>query len=192
MDLVRGIDAATVAAMAGHFHPVLAVELDWPNDPIYAHSGIGDISWDGKTFLGVGEFGSIAIPGDAFGAVPTDALLTLIGVPSEIFNYLDDPIRNRYGAIYFGVTSTAGGNNLIGDLTVLFEGYMDASQYVGERRDDIITHGIQLTLGSGAGMRSTAMVTHSYEAQISEYPGDTAGRHLQQAVKQAKARKWPE
>lgn len=192
MDLNRGIDAATVSAMADHFHPVLAVELDWPSAPIYAHSGVGDIVWDSKTFVGVGEFGTVSIPGDAFGAVPTDAILTLLGVPSEIFDRLDDPIRNRYGAIYFGATTTAGGNTLVGNLTILFEGYMDASQYVAERQDDVITHGIQLTLAGGAGMRSTAMITHSYEAQISEYPGDTAGRHLQQAVKQAKVRRWPE
>lgn len=191
MDLTRGIDAATVAAMSGHFHPVLAVELDWPDDPVYAHSGVGEIAWDGKIFQGVGVFGDISIPGDAFGAIPTDAILTLLGVPSEIFDRLNDPIRNRYGAIYFGVTTKAGGNILVGEMTVLFEGYMDASKYIGEREGDVIQHGIQLTLGSGAGMRSTAAVTHSYESQIADFPGDTAGRHLQWAVKQARKRKWP-
>lgn len=192
MELTRGIDAATLQAMAGHFHPVLAVELDWPGDPVYAHSGVGEIVWEGKTFLGVGEFGNIAIPGDNFGAVPTEAILTLLGVPSEIFDRLDDPIRNRFGAIYFGVTTEAGGGVLVGDLIGLFQGYMDASRYIGERQGDEINHGIQLTLGSGAGMRSTAFITHSYESQISEYPGDTGGRHLQSSVTQARKRRWPE
>lgn len=192
MDLTRGIDAATLAAMAGHFHPVIAVELDWPGDPVYVHSGTGEIIWDGKTFLGVGDFGDVNIPGDTIGSVPTEAVLTLLGVPPEIFDRLDDPIRNRYGAIYFGCLTEPGGNTLVGDLTILFEGYMDASSYTGERNGEVITHGIQITLGTGGGMRSTANITHSYEAQIAEYPGDTAGRHLQWAVKQAKKRKWPE
>ena len=192
MELTRGIDTATVAAMAGHFHPVIAVELDWPDDPVYAHTGFGNIVFGGKTFEGVGHFGQVKVPGDGFGAVPSDAILTLLGVPSEIFDRLSDPIRNRYGAIYIGATTEAGGNTLVGGLTVLFEGYMDAIQYIGQRENDEITHGIELTLAGGAGMRSAAAITHSYESQQADFPGDTAGRHLQWAVKQALKRKWPE
>ena len=193
MDLNRGIDAATLTELAsGHSHPVIAIALDWPGGYVRAHSGFGDLVWGGDTYSGVGDFGGIELPNDAFGAVPTGATLLLTGVPPDVFDDLTANIRNRSGVVYFGCVTEAMGDTLVGDLSVVYDGHMDTSAYKGERDGDMIKHGISITLSGGTGMRDTAAVTHSYEAQIDEYPGDTAGRHLQQSVAQARARKWPE
>lgn len=192
MDLNRGIDTATLAALAGHFHPVLAVYIDWPGDPVYAHTGVGTLSWNGHDYLGVGALGKIELPGDGFGPVPRSATITMTGLPPEIFDRLDDDVREVEGIVYFGATTEAGGNVLVGDLTVLFEGAVDGNKYVGKRSLDVIEHGLELKLGGGPAMRSTARITHSYEGQIADYPGDTAGRHLQRAVQVARSRRWPE
>lgn len=192
VELKRGIDAATLEAMAGHFHPVVAVYLDWPGGAVRAHSGSGQITHNGEVYTGVGGFADINIPGDLYGAVPSDTVLTLVDVPSSIFDRLEDDIRDRDAVISFGVTTVTGGSELIGDLNILYEGVMDATQYIGGRETDTISHGIQLTIGGASSMRSSADFTHSYENQIDAVPGDTAGRHLQYATTQARRRKWPQ
>lgn len=193
--LVRDIDAATLAAMDDHFHPILAVNLDWPVTPIFAHSSLGSISWGGDTYEGVGKFGDVAIPADGFGIVPTSATVALLGVPSSVLAILDDDIRGRDGFISFGLTTEAGGNVLVGDLNPLFAGYMDTMAYSGARTregtKEVIDHRIDIGLSTGPSMRSSVRLAHSYEDQIEEFPGDTAGRHLQWATTTARKRKWP-
>ena len=39
--------------------PFVLVELDFPEKPIRAWTGIGTITWDGKTWTGVGDLGRI-------------------------------------------------------------------------------------------------------------------------------------
>lgn len=196
MDMRRGASSALMGAISGPvFYPVTLVYIDWPDAPVRVHSGVGAISWGGHTWLGVGDFGEISIPAESEGLVPTTAQLTLYAVPDEIFDYLDAPIRNRTGRVLWGATTTRAGNVLVGDPVEVFSGYIDADSLPVREVDEggriVQLLGYQLTLDSGPGNRSVASIYHSYEDQISKYPGDTAGRHVQLSRSKAVKRTWP-
>lgn len=191
MGLTRDIHPDTLAALQGVFYPVLMIYLDWPDGAVRAHSGVGTIEWDGDAWLGVGEFGGIEIPAEAPGLAATQASLTLVGAPDDLFALLSAPIRNRHGEVLFAVTTEPGGNVLIGEPVSLFAGYMDAMRYRSRADDEITTSMVQVDLGSGPGARSMASVVHSYEDQIAQYPGDTAGRHLINVEAEAENLSWP-
>lgn len=195
MGLTRTIHADTKAALQRVFYPIVMVHLDWPGGHVYAHSGAGTISWGGKSWLGVGKFGGIEVPGEAPGLAASQASLTLIGDPAALFDLLTDPIRNRPGEIYEALTTVPGGNVLIGQPISLFTGYMDAMRYrlMSEEEDGrvVVDHVVQIDIGSGPGARSSAAVLHSYEDQIDKFPGDTAGRFLINIEAEVENQRWP-
>lgn len=192
MDVNAGVDALTLAAIQDHFNIVLAIDMDWPGDYVRAHSGVGDMTWDGNTYSGVGDFGEIDIPVDEIGVVPSQAMVTLIHTPDELINLSGQSIRNRDCTIYFGLTTEPAGNVLVGDLNAIYSGYMDFTVYTATSRGDEQVHKLSVTLGSGPGMRTARQVHHSYEDQTASYPSDTAGRILQQLLARSRITTWPE
>jgi hypothetical protein len=102
-------------------------------------------------------------------------------------------IRNRTVTVWFGVTTEPGGNVLAQEPVQLFNGYFDSRSGTLTRNGEDQMHDMVLGLGTGPSARSAASVTHSYEAQIAQYPTDTAGRHVQNANKHLyNPQRWPE
>ena len=69
MDFVRDIDAAFLAEISKpYFYPVALVRLDWPGEVVEAHTGAGNIAFDGGVFTGTlsnnENLGQITIPGE--------------------------------------------------------------------------------------------------------------------------------
>jgi hypothetical protein len=193
MALIRTIPPAMQAALdSGHFYPVTMVHLDWPVAPVFAHGGVGTIEFEGEDWLGVGEFGQIQLPEESPSLAATAAGIRLVGVPPAILAMLDDPIRNRAARVLFGVVTTRGGNVLVADPVEVFAGYMDAMRYVGKVSGLKILHGIELQAATGPSARSAASFYHSYEDQITAFPGDTFGRLFINNEAEAASLTWPE
>lgn len=193
MGLTRGVPPAMMAAItAGGFHPAILVDLDWPGGAVQVHSGLGSLRALGRTWRGVGRFGAIEVPAEASGMVATRTTLTLLGVPPDVYDLLDAPVRNRPGEVLFGVAAEAGGNTLVSDPVIMFAGYMDAMRYTIQPDGKDLQHAIQLELGSGPEARSLASVVHSAEDQKRRWPADTAGRHLMNSETRAVTMTWPE
>ena len=193
----RGVPAGMLAELAKPcWYPVAMVYLDWPGGAVRWHSNVGDISWDSQTWTGVGAFGEINVPAEVPGLVAAEAGLRLYGVPSTIYDYLDDPIRNRAATIYVGATTVRGGTTLVADPVEIFSGYMDAMSMTEAHREDsgeiTLERSVLLTIGSGPGARTSGRVSHSAEDQAKRYPTDTAGRLV--IYNQSKTGKitWPQ
>lgn len=196
MDLMRVMDPATEAAIAGAvFHPVIMVWLDWPGGSVRAHSGVGAITWGGETWAGVGQFGAVSVPDEAMGGVPVEFSVSLTCDLPELADYADAVIRQRPGAVYLGVTTTAGGNVLIGAPVSLAAGTMDVlvlRQEVERSENQVVNlFTLTVTLTTGPGYRSAVAVSHSHENQSRAYPGDTAGKMLVLATASAEKTLWP-
>ena len=196
MVMTRGTPTALLSAFAsGRFYPVAFVYLDWPEGEIRWHTSRGTITWGGNDWLGVGAFGNLALPEEALSLVPAEAALRLYGVPDDIYDYLDDPIRNRPGAIYVGALTTRAGSTLVADPVEIFAGYMDAfgmkeTVEVSEGRTELRRFA-ELQLGSGPGARVRGRISHSAEDQVAKFPGDTAGRPLIHNRANAEKLTWP-
>lgn len=194
MSLTRGVHPDALAAIAaGGFHPVCFLSIDWPGDPLWLHSGHGIISWDGRTWLGVGKEASASVPAETMGMAAAPVKLTLSGLPSAIWEALEAPIRNRDAEMWMAVTQERSGQGgIIGAPWSHYAGYMDASRYVQRAGSAGPLHMLELDLGSGPGARSAASVFHSYADQIDAFPGDTGGRLFINALAQAETMTWPE
>lgn len=197
MDLIRNTPAALLAAISGpYFHPVVLAFLDWPGAPLRAHSNAGNISWSGQTWLGVGNFGRIDLPEEAFGGVPTEFSMTLVTDFPDLEPYTDTAIKGADAQVFLGAVTERGGSNLIGAVEIV-AGVADAMGMSPEliERDDgsvVTMYGINVTMTTGPSYRSMAAIAHSHEDQQRGYPGDTAGRHLILAQAEAQKTQWPE
>lgn len=197
MELVRGVDADFLQALQGPFHPVLFVYMDWPDHPVYAHSGVGSISWDGHDWTGVSHLGSIDLPAENMGGVvANEATISLAGVPLDLNGLVGDNIRGRMALIWVGVLAgrpgSEGGTTLIGEPVFLFAGSMDTMGMDISREDAEVSGRIGINLRTGPSARSLASVSHSDEDQRRTHPTDTAGRHVILAYAKAQKLKWPE
>ena len=104
-------------------------------------------------------------------------------------------VRNRSLKIWFGATTVRGGTTLISDPVEIFAGYFASRTLNLSKKEDPpqILHDLVLGLGVGPSARAKASITHGYEDQQARYPGDTAGRHVQNALKNAaNPPTWPE
>lgn len=191
--LKRDIDPATINALSQPvFYPIVLVYLDWPEGPVYAHSNIGPLSWAGETWLGVGHFGALQMPEEEFGMASQPAEIRLIGAPDEIDQYLDSPIRDRAGIIYYGVVTERCGNVLIGEPFSIYHGYMDAMREIVELDDGRMRRDVAISLANGPSQRSFVEIYHTYEDQIRRFPSDTAGRLTINAEAERDKLTWPE
>ena len=191
--LRRNIDPATLAELAKPvFNPVILVYLDWPDAPVRVHSNVGTLSWDGHDWHGVGQFGDIRMPEEDTGLAAQPAETRLIGVPDELDQYLDDPIRNREGVLYFGTVTERDGNTLVGEPFEMFAGYMDALRETVEVEDGRMRRDVLLSIASGPSQRSFAELFHTYEDQLRRFPTDTAGRLTINAEAERDKLTWPE
>ncbi|MDT3720355.1 hypothetical protein [Pseudomonas oryzihabitans] len=119
----------------GNFLAVFAVQLDFVDGMVYAHTGLGDLVIDGITYKGLGRFGQVGQSQERRDSgSPMGVDLTLTGLDMEIVSSTTvKGCRGRFGRLLFVVMDEAG--NYAAD--VLFSGRMDAAQigYGGNSED---------------------------------------------------------
>ena len=193
MGLTRGASAGLIADLAGHFCPVLLTYADWPGELIRIHTGTGDLSWGGQTWLGAGKLVQFQAPQESGGLATSEASVRVAATVADMLAERGKIIRNRPITVYFATTTEPGGNVLRSDPVELFSGYFDSRKGALSRSGGELTHDMVLGLGIGPSARASASITHSYEAQLADFPGDTAGRHVQNANKlRYNPQQWPE
>lgn len=123
--------ANQTAASAAHVHLVTLVFLDF-DTPLYIHSGIGSISYDGNTYLGVGDYGSIAEAKETEALAPTSLVLTLSGVDNTLITEAQEAGRYKDAvSIYEGYRQDDG--TLVADPWLLWGGWFE---YAGIQMDE--------------------------------------------------------
>lgn len=201
--LRRAVEPDLLAAFRQGGYPVLFAHLDWPDAPVWAHSGVGPITWGGQTWNGVGTVGNVQIPEEGAEIAAVEAILSLAGVAADLDGYADDTIRNRSVVLHIGSVqgrpgghngkeTTGLGNALVGTPTQLFSGIMDLLTLTASGTDGGVEHEAQVTVLTGQEARSMASISHSDEDQRRKHPTDTAGRHTILAYAKAQRLTWPE
>jgi len=193
--LSRNLDADTLEAISavGFFHSIL-VYIDWPDSPVFVHSGVGDLDWADETWRGIGGFGSITLPEEGFadaGLMSMSGELRLVGAPDLLDAYLSDPVRNRKVRVLFGATTTRAGNVLIGEPFEIFSGYVDAMRDVVEVSDGQARRDLILAVVGGPSQRSYVETYHTAEDQARAFPGDTAGEMVINSEAEGAKLRWP-
>lgn len=163
-DLPTGMSGKVSAAKLS---PIFLVSLDWPSGMVYAWSGYGDIVWNGNTYVGTGQVGTISEVRESRDGAANGAVLSLSGIPSsEIAHSLEDNSQGRSGKIWLGLLTAAGA--LDGDPYLLFDGFIDVCP--SEDSGDSCTISVKLEKELIDARARGRRYTH--EDQQIDYPGD--------------------
>ena len=163
----RSIGAANISHVSGqNVHEVILVKLEF-STPVYAHSGIGNISYDGNTYLGVGDFGSANEVRESAQLGPSPIELRLSGIDSALL--AESMSAANYGdlvTIYSGYRLDDG--TLVGDPWIVTRGKIEfPSSSRGE--DNTIILRVQHDL---AVLDEIPGAKFSDEDQVTRYPAD--------------------
>jgi hypothetical protein len=143
--------------------------------------------------MGAGNLVQFQAPVEDGGLATSEASVNVAATVEDMLAERGKIIRNRTIIVYFATTTTPAGNELKTEPVEWFEGYFDSRTGSLSRSDGTLGHDMVLGLGVGPSARTSASITHNYEAQLAEFPGDTAGRHVQTANRlKYNPQTWPE
>jgi hypothetical protein len=124
-DITVGLDNAL---QASRVRPALLVKIGTSGADIFAWSGIGDLVWDGDTYLGVGTFGGIDTVEETDEVEATGTRLILTGVPTALISVmLQSMEQGRPAQIWLAALDLVT-NALIADPYLVFEGLTDVPE----------------------------------------------------------------
>jgi hypothetical protein len=107
----------------------MLAELVFDTNPLYVWSGLGNLVWDGRTYLGTGSLGRISQIEETSDVRSNGIQLSLSGIPSALISvalgtqYQGRPCRVRMA--FFDAS-----NVLIDDPVQVFSGSLDVMQVV--------------------------------------------------------------
>lgn len=126
----RALSAEMLAvATADVVRPIYLVKAEFDSTPpedrnLYLWSGFGDLTFNGKNYLGVGNLLSISAVDESTDLTATGASIVLSGIQSPLLAIArDEDYQGRPITIYLGALDDTG--DLIASPTVLFSGFMD-------------------------------------------------------------------
>ncbi len=164
----RGLPASVVTELEA---PILRLEYlfegDFQTAPLRLWTGLGDLSWSGKTWLGNGWLQEPGAFREISGRNSDGVTIELSGVPSEIISViLSDTIRTSNGAVYLAFFNDA--DSLI-HVQPMFVGELDRVV----AREDPFRPEIQISYEpKSARIRVPREERWTHEAQRAEDPTD--------------------
>jgi hypothetical protein len=165
----RTITPAVLAELAaGVVRPAIFVESQFPSGYLRLWSGLGEITWGGRTWAGAGTLLNVGAIEETTDVVATGTTVTLSGIPTDLVSAcINDARQGLPGQIYLGFLTAAGA--VIADPVLAFAGRLDVPTIMdgAERCEIQITYESRLIdLNRSRGWR----YTHESQQQIS--PGD--------------------
>jgi len=84
----------------------IACALDFSSGFVRAHNAIGDYTWGGNTYNGVGKFGGIEVAEESMDMVPRAITLTLSGVDSSLISTATtENYQGRAATLFMGLVN---------------------------------------------------------------------------------------
>jgi len=169
--MTRNISQAASDQVAAVEIPfAVLLELDFDTDPVFVWSGVGDLVWDGKTWVGTGAMGSLSSITEATDLSDTVIKATLSHLDASIMPELVsevtemDPVGRSY-TIYLAFFNS---DNTVKDTILLSAGLIDSISLTGG-----LAGSISIDLVSEAGqMARTLFYRMDDQHQQQLFPGD--------------------
>jgi len=165
----RSITTTTIAAAAAKtIHPVLFAKLQLDSGNILVHTELGNITFGGDTYLGIGSFGGISPADEVSDLSRTPISLTLSGIPNTITAIvLGQYYQGRRATIYLGYLDLTT-NTLVDTPAILYRGLIDTADI---QQDKSCT--VTLSVESRFAVWETPLTRRYNNAdQQTRFPGD--------------------
>lgn len=120
----RDLTAGALAQIAAtELQPILLFRAEFQSGTIYIWNGIGNLSWNSQTWIGVGTFMSFSDIEESTEVKAVGASITLSGIPSDLVSTaLSDVRQNKPGKLYLGFLSSG---SIVSDPYLIFAGRLD-------------------------------------------------------------------
>lgn len=173
----RDLEAAMLAALtASPFRPVYFIEIETKTTTMRFWTGIGDKSWDGRTWTGSGQLLSISPIEDVAEIAARGVTFIFSRIPADLLALIKGDIAvGKSAKVWFGALDVDG--NVIADPSNIFTGRVDASE-VEEGKDTATIHisaESELILLNSASERR-----YTHEDQQINFLGDLGFEYMQQ------------
>ena len=162
-----------------HVQTVLLANFQF-DEPVYLHSGIGEIVYDSNTYLGVGHFGGISAARETEVLSATRIVFSLSGVsPVNFAEALDAGNYGDVMTVYEGYRQDDG--TLVADPWVLWSGTFEYAQ-ISQGQEDSVEITAQHDL---AVLEEKDNSRFTDEDQVQRFSGDRIFEYItdQQSVK---------
>lgn len=156
------------AAAAGAVVPALLGHFDFSGGIVRVWSGVGDLSWSGDTYTGLGDLVAVSPVQETNETRANSLSFTLNGIPSALVTrILAEGYRGRAAKLWLALFNTSGA--IIADPLLLFSGRMDQCKLAdsGETATCTITAESRLV-----DLQRPRVRRRTDEDQKSLFPGD--------------------
>ncbi len=192
----RNLDADMVTALSdAEIQIFFAVQLNFDSQQLNLWTGLGEISIDGNTYTGAGNFLTFSSIDETSEIAAKGAVITLTGIPSDLLSLaLSEPYQGRVCRIYFGVLDAKTfyllqeNADLIEDengvgigidfntaaddvITEIFGGYIDQMNITEEAETCTIGVSVESKL---IDLERQRTFRYTSESQKAKYPNDLA------------------
>jgi hypothetical protein len=175
----RDITPTTLAAAtAPTFHPVLLLKIEFDGGDVNIHSDLGDITFGGDTYTGVGVLGSVSAAQEVSDLSHSQINLSLSGLPLDLVSILfNEQYQGRTATLFVGYMDLTTGL-LVDTPTILYKGLVDTADFQQDK-----TFTITISVGSRfAAWDNPQIRRYNNSDQQSRYPGDTGLQYIEQST----------
>lgn len=172
---MRNLDTGTKVAFAsGVLRPVAFVEAEFESGWLRVWSGIGQFSWDAKTWIGVGDLGDISEINETAELRAAGIGLSLSGIPSALLGTVIGDLRQgKPCRVFFGALDEAGA--LAGEPYGAFIGRLDTATVEDGPEVGRITLAVENRL---IDIEKPRLRRYTHEDQKIDYPNDLGLEHV--------------
>lgn len=143
-------------------YPFYAVEFQFDSNPVYAWTGIGDITIGGNNYIGVANMLQISNVQETQDIAARGMTLSLSGIPSDLLSLaITEPYQGRICKVYLGFMTSWESPDTSPDTMEIFSGYMD-----------------QMTIDEGA---ETSTISVSVESRLIDLERPRSRRYTSQS-----------
>jgi len=164
------------AAMAAEFEsrslmPILIAELEFDSGTLYMWSGVGDLSWNGNTYIGSGNLINISTVEESQNLEAKGIVCSLSGVPSSLISLaLTEKTRQRAFRLWLGAINNGDSPRaLVDEPYRIFTGLMDVMEISDDGETAIIRLSVESAMITG---RRAKIQRYTSEDQKKLYPDD--------------------
>ena len=156
----------TEAAKASLFIITMA-KLEFDSGTVYVHDGVGSVTFDGNTYLGVGKYGSFDIIDENIDTVARGIKVTLSGVDTSLIPIvMDEVYQGRPATFYVGFLDQ--NLNFVADPEEIWSGRMDTMSISMDQNSAVISLSCEYRL-----RKEPVLARFTDEDQRLAFAGDT-------------------
>jgi hypothetical protein len=158
--------------------PVLFLKLEFDGGDINIHSDLGDLTWGGDTYTGVGRLGSVSTADEVSDLSLTTIKLTLSGLPNDLTSILfNQQYQGRTATLFIGYLNPAF-PVLVDDPMILYRGLIDTANFATDKN-----FSITLSIGSRFSAWSSPNIRRYNNAdQQGRFPADKGLQFIEQTT----------